>query len=893
MCDKFKKSRGEARTCNVCSSTSLSSCMHIKPVASLSQAATETDGFSDEVSMGKAAPTSQDFESNSKALVFLSNKANSSEISSLTDIDPNRGFLKFPSKWPEEQAETLSNSMATFRVEDQIGGKKEDDVKCDAVVEEQEAPSQSQPVNCDDGSDVGEDDVKVCDICGDTGREELLATCSRCIDGAEHIYCMQVMMEKVPGDDWMCEDCMHMEESEKQNHNYVKAERVVKGSSLSGIRKNYKNVDASEFKNRLSMKSKCARVEIKTGKAGSTPSIAGKGPTVNAEAVSVSKRRALETSVKLPRVPSFCSKTVLHKDASKKELDKKKIKATTDVISGDRSSSSYLKNAYLPITSDKSDKFRLQMQLRKGALLKSKSFNIIDSKVKGKLSDEGGVQKHKFVDNNATDDNKKKNIAGTMCKSLSFDNARSNCSNCSDTKVKVPYHLKDSKKSTFTNQENSTQVKHEAKLLNPLVNSSGLLVPQSDKKIAPSGQTSLLPVGHDLETGHRKSKNLSEASNHLAHEGSRYVNEKENRVVGDAKQHADHYIEAAVAIRENNSNVNLHSEGRPHVRNASNAFSLAFAVPQLDYIWKGGFEMWRNGRVLGSCDGMQAHLSTVASPKVLEVVPKLPQKMLVEEVPRLSTWPTQFVRNHPTEDNIALYFFAEDLESYRRNYKVLVECMVRDDLALRANVDGVELLIFPSNMLPEDSQCWNRMLFLWGVFRGRRVSCSELMQPSRDVNQVDSILKGGQSKQRQEMDFRFFLQGSKRYSIDSVSVDEEPDLKRVKTDESKYSDKGFPFQTDVCGSGFSGDHLGCGKPYDMSVSSTEMQVRTTIGKDQTESQVPGIELSLGAPFIDFEHQKEDRTSNPKLVNNINDEDNEVSTSLSLSLALPSPLGNKY
>ncbi|PQM39071.1 uncharacterized protein Pyn_17995 [Prunus yedoensis var. nudiflora] len=569
--------------------------------------------------------------------------------------------------------------------------------------------------------------------------------------------------------------------------------------------------------------------------------------------------------------------------------------ATTDVISGDRSSSSYLKNAYLPITSDKSDKsdkFRLQMQMRKGALLKSKSFNIIDSKVKGKLSDEGGVQKHRFVDNNATGDNKKKNITGTMCKSLSFDNARSNRSNGSDTKVKVPYHLKDSKKSTFTNQENSTQVKHEAKLLNPLVTSSGLLVPQSDKKIASSGQTSLLPVGHDLETGHRKLKNLSEATNQLAHEGSRYVNEKENRVVGDAKQHADHYIEAAVSIRENNSNVNLHSEGRPHVRNSSNPFSPAFAVPQLDYIWKGGFEMWRNGRVLGSCDGMQAHLSTVASPKVLEVVPKLPQKMLVEEVPRLSTWPTQFVRNHPTEDNIALYFFAEDLESYRRNYKVLVECMVRDDLALRANVDGVELLIFPSNMLPENSQCWNRMLFLWGVFRGRRVSCSEFMQPSRDVNQVDSILKGGQSKQRQEMDFRFFLQGSKRYSIDSVRH-EEPDLKRVKTDESKYSDKGFPFQTDVCGSGFSGEHLGCGKPYDMSVSSMEMQVRTTTGKDETESHVPGIELTLGAPFIDFEHQKEDQTSNPKRVNNINNEDNEVSTSLSLSLALPSPLGNKY
>lgn len=28
--------------------------------------------------------------------------------------------------------------------------------------------------------------VKVCDICGDAGREDLLAICGRCSDGAEH-----------------------------------------------------------------------------------------------------------------------------------------------------------------------------------------------------------------------------------------------------------------------------------------------------------------------------------------------------------------------------------------------------------------------------------------------------------------------------------------------------------------------------------------------------------------------------------------------------------------------------------------------------------------------------------------------------------------------------------
>lgn len=83
-----------------------------------------------------------------------------------------------------------------------------------------------------------------------------------------------------------------------------------------------------------------------------------------------------------------------------------------------------------------------------------------------------------------------------------------------------------------------------------------------------------------------------------------------------------------------------------------------------DILCRGGFEMWENGKLLGPCDGIQAHLSTLASPKVLELVPKLSPRILVEKVPRLSTWPTQFLENHATEDNIALYFFAENLERF-------------------------------------------------------------------------------------------------------------------------------------------------------------------------------------------------------------------------------------
>lgn len=42
--------------------------------------------------------------------------------------------------------------------------------------------------------------------------------------------------------------------------------------------------------------------------------------------------------------------------------------------------------------------------------------------------------------------------------------------------------------------------------------------------------------------------------------------------------------------------------------------------------------------------------------------------------------------------------------SYERCYKTLLENMIRNDMALKANLEGVELLIFPSNRLPEKSQ---------------------------------------------------------------------------------------------------------------------------------------------------------------------------------------------
>ncbi|CAN6460306.1 unnamed protein product [Victoria cruziana] len=155
-------------------------------------------------------------------------------------------------------------------------------------------------------------------------------------------------------------------------------------------------------------------------------------------------------------------------------------------------------------------------------------------------------------------------------------------------------------------------------------------------------------------------------------------------------------------------------------------------IPEHHYIWQGGFEVQRGGRMADFCDGVQAYLSTCASPKVVEAANGFPSRVQLEEISRLSLWPVQFHAKYPTEDKIALYFFAKDVESYERDYKKLVENMMTNDLALKANVGGVELLIFTSNQLPDKSQRWNRFFFLWGIFREKKVDCLEPVKSSME-----------------------------------------------------------------------------------------------------------------------------------------------------------------
>ncbi|KAF8379092.1 hypothetical protein HHK36_028521 [Tetracentron sinense] len=215
--------------------------------------------------------------------------------------------------------------------------------------------------------------------------------------------------------------------------------------------------------------------------------------------------------------------------------------------------------------------------------------------------------------------------------------------------------------------------------------------------------------------------------------------------VDDVNQHAVDPPEAVFSSKAGDTDSDIPSVGKPSMRDLpsiASAVTIPFRIspiPEHDYIWQGGYVVQRSGRLPDFYDGIQAHLSTWASPKVLEVVNKFPHNVLLEEVPRLRTWPTQFQDNYALEDNIALYFFPKDVESYERNYKSLLENMIKNDVAFKGNFDGIELLIFPSNQLPEKSQRWNMLFFLWGVFIERKINCSEQVSGSPKKPSMHSL----------------------------------------------------------------------------------------------------------------------------------------------------------
>ncbi|KEH42606.1 hypothetical protein MTR_1g070430 [Medicago truncatula] len=116
---------------------------------------------------------------------------------------------------------------------------------------------------------------------------------------------------------------------------------------------------------------------------------------------------------------------------------------------------------------------------------------------------------------------------------------------------------------------------------------------------------------------------------------------------------------------------------------------------------------------VGVSSFMEAHLSTCHAVEVINFVSSFPEIITLDELPRSSIWPSQF-RAQVTKEDIGLYFFAKDVNS-------LMNKMIKNDMALKGNLNGAELLIFPSNILPQEIQLdMNDSLFFLGVFQDRK-----------------------------------------------------------------------------------------------------------------------------------------------------------------------------
>ncbi|KAL3837937.1 hypothetical protein ACJIZ3_022528 [Penstemon smallii] len=737
-----------------------------------------------------------------------------------------------------------------------------------------------QPTDETDDSDMVEHDVKVCDICGDAGREELLAICCRCTDGAEHTYCMREMLDKVPEGDWLCEECKTVERVKtRRKENIGRADEYEKNNSSGQASSDYVNSS-----------------DVEGHRTEGLKKFSGKRrrDDADAEVSSKVKKPALEPTVGSPKTTISSKTAALSRENSMRNLDKGRLQPPTH-----SSSDTVERNGDPDSLRTSSDR---RVQNFRGNFSKSNSFNSLNLKPKVKLVDQVVLQRQKSAREHSSF-RLKESVSRSVGKSMSFKSANSGRS---ESKIKMlsprDSHILDMKntKQQRSSFERQSSFKTEHPSINSVMGASVSSNSRIDRKLPSRGESSSLitttnhtekkPVQTDGKTAAlsrssslaaRRNADLSSSlgefkrpslhsrrtlgvssanlvnnteqksnltspkedssscsvvaerpplsgnvglpdelsrSRDFGNSGERTRESSGSRVwtpsvkssrdesnnvkaaieaavlrkpgvyrkhrasgQSDDLSHQDHLpnyagkkklyssaelpekhtvsldLSADSLKQETINNVKNFSlvsgddlssvggDGVPIVplvqksslkdmfSNIPSAMPISFkllAIPEHEYIWQGSFEICQSGKNIDLWDGIQAHLSTCASPKVVESVNKFKSKIVLYEVPRLSTWPVQFQEHGVKEDNIALFFFAKDLESYNKIYKVLLDNMMKNDLALRGNVNGVELLIFPSNQLPDNAQRWNMLFFLWGVFRGKKESSLQLMPES-------------------------------------------------------------------------------------------------------------------------------------------------------------------
>ncbi|XP_023637405.1 uncharacterized protein LOC17882505 [Capsella rubella] len=744
-------------------------------------------------------------------------------------VSSERGNFKEKSgSGGDKQREESSVEGSTRSGENRKDGKSS---KSSSLNKSDEPVSSAVSESESDDSEMVEHDVKVCDICGDAGREDLLAICSGCSDGAEHTYCMRERLNEVPGGDWLCEECAEEAEKQKQEAKRKRETEVTLNTHSSGKR-HIDKIEACPDAKRQAVEASTGspkkpilprvgalsretsfkgldrlrgKLNHQTSFSDDTESVRSTGSQPQPPKGAFLKSSSFNCSSSKPKVQLMDDaihprqKTAL--ELKERNIGKSMSSRTTDQgsSSGNDSHTKMIGSKVYHLQEGKSSK---QMKDR------GTEANVSTSSIDQKLKSRGNSSVSHANNNRDFKGLQSDGKRGSLTKQVSNLNrnrlenpvaaggdistnekcsASEQSSSQADCKDELPSHGTVASHDGLPRSRESREVGKKSKefgkrqrssLLSgakglPSSQKGGQTVESSDTPGVPDSDLSTTKnVKEDINKGNRlraavdaalrkkpsftKNRGLEQADaslvpnvdsssdktprnqlpskmskNYVSHEGGHPTlwpasDLHKQTIVTNEKQLVPSGADT-IPPRSLELEVKFPST-KPVMRDfplvPSPVILRSSAIPDHESIWQGDLEVRKIRNQSAMCSGMQAHLSTLASPRVAEVVNKFPEKFCLNEVPRLSTWPGQFQKLGTKEDHIALFFFAKDIESYERNYKPLVDNMIKNDLALKGNLDNVELLIFASNQLPSNCQRWNMLYFLWGVFRGKEEVCS-------------------------------------------------------------------------------------------------------------------------------------------------------------------------
>ncbi|CAD6340085.1 unnamed protein product [Miscanthus lutarioriparius] len=666
-----------------------------------------------------SASEEQDHSTNSKDMLQKASSQNTKKVSrSSTSSKQGASHLE------QEGANEDGSHVQVAAVYKDI-----DNERSSQEIRDDVSNAQVDTTSSNDKSSEEVEDVKVCDICGDVGEEEKLAVCSRCNDGAEHTYCMRVMMEEVPDSEWLCEDCQTAVESEKENRLEKSQVKVGTSKELSFEGEINKPPIAAKSRNSSDCKLKVENVENK------------ESDTTNEGNDTVETRTEEDAAMTSSIRDTIPETGGLYTGAD----SRKRMQPSHEIFMFDADKGK--QPSHQVATSLEFNALKNQAPQPHGQLSKSTSFNNSKvPKVKQLLNEV--PQKLNFLKESWSSIVKKEGPISMTTKSATFKKPKP-CEPANKAKSSV---LPSAEEPRVTNQlvsYNVTNGNSELKkpplakvpgstmLSNAERSSCGILGSGAHRKVIQNSDSSHQETKIKDQTGFRQG---ASSSNRNVNKPSlsTQANEQDMRYILSIPESGVDYsklklkdnhpsLSATPGISSDNGCIMPNDHRDEPAQGVSAGDEPLFStVPELDWIWQGGFELQRTGRSPELCDGFQAHLSCSAAQLVLDVVKKFPSKVQLEEVPRQNSWPTQFQENGPTYDNIGLFFFARDVQSYEKHYSKLVENMLKNDLVLRGSVGTVELLILPSNILSKNFQRWNMFYFLWGLFRVGKKDSSNL-----------------------------------------------------------------------------------------------------------------------------------------------------------------------